>query len=305
MNSCILPLHTIPSLFSFLPWSFFSLHSVFVENKTHCWDRKILAQMILLSSLCLREKRNPLLGQKNSKSNNHIDMVWRVLLTGMDQKREKLIIGEKKESELLYTISTRLLLFFCIYFYTTNSSFSASPTPIFSLSLIESLTHSTEFFFLSRTQCHDVAAVDEAVEEAEAVLLLLVSLRCLLRLFHNHHLSLHRRVPLLLRLSHRHPRWLNWPVVSKRDSICRIERLSLRPRKPWSFREGLATEASERKSKSEQIIFSSKSPIEISTTTMWVSHTQTSYILCSFLCFYAPKLLLIILFHIFYFTLIF
>ena len=228
--------------------------------------------MILLSSLCLRVKRNPLLGQKNSKSNNHIDMVWRVLLTGMDQKREKLIIGEKKESELLYTISTRLLLFFCIYFYTTYSSFSASPTPIFSLSLIESLTHSTEFFFLSRTQCHDVAAVEE---EEEAILLLLVSLRCLLRLFHNHHL-LHRRVPLLLRLSHRHPRWLNWPVVSKRDSICRIERLSLRPQKLWSLRKGLATEASERKSKSEQIIFSLKSPIEICTTTMWISHTQTS-----------------------------
>ena len=263
--------------------------------------------MILLSSLCLRVKRNPLLGQKNSKSNNHIDMVWRVLLTGMDQKREKLIIGEKKESELLYTISTRLSLFFCIYFYTTYSSFSASPTPIFSLSLIESLTHSTEFFFLSRTQCHDVAAVEE---EEEAILLLLVSLRCLLRLFHNHHLSLHRRVPLLLRLSHRHPRWLNWPVVSKRDSICRIERLSLRPQKLWSLRKGLATEASERKSKSEQIIFSLKSPIEICTTTMWISHTQTSspfliYILSFMPCFYAPKLLLIILFHIFYFTLIF
>ena len=105
--------------------------------------------MILLSSLCLRVKRNPLLGQKNSKSNNHIDMVCRVLLTGMDQKREKLIIGEKKESELLYTISTRLLLFFCIYFYTTYSSFSASPTPIFSLSLSLKVSHTPRSFFFS------------------------------------------------------------------------------------------------------------------------------------------------------------
>ena len=164
--------------------------------------------MILLSSLCLRVKRNPLLGQKNSKSNNHIDMVCRVLLTGMDQKREKLIIGEKKESELLYTISTQDFCFSSVYI-STQPTLPSLPRPLPFLSLIESLTHSTEFFFLSRTQCHDVAAVDEAVEEAEAVLLLLVSLRCLLRLFHNHHLSLHRRVPLLLRLSHRHPRWLN------------------------------------------------------------------------------------------------
>ena len=93
-------------------------------------------------------------------------MVWRVLLTGMDERRDKLIIGEKKESELnLYTISTRLLLFFCIYFYTTYSLLLCLFHSYFShtLSLIESLTHSTEFFFLSRTPCHDVAAVDEAV----------------------------------------------------------------------------------------------------------------------------------------------
>ena len=42
--------------------------------------------------------------QKNSNSNNHIDIVWKVLLTSMDQKREilreKLIICEKKDSEL-------------------------------------------------------------------------------------------------------------------------------------------------------------------------------------------------------------
>ena len=160
--------------------------------------------MILLSSLCLRVKRKPLLGQKNSNPNNHIDMVCRVLLTGMDQKREKLIIGEKKESELLYTISTQDFCFSSVYI-STQPTLPSLPRPLPFLSLIESLTHSTEFFFLSRTQCHDVAAVEE---EEEAILLLLVSLRCLLRLFHNHHL-LHRRVPLLLRLSHRHPRWLN------------------------------------------------------------------------------------------------
>ena len=99
---------------------------------------------------------------------------------------------------------------------------------------------------LSRTQCHDVASVDnrtivvtsrhrrlnKAVEEAEllvadeatlmeeepveekeeeedAALLLLVSLR----LFHNHHQSLHLQLWLLLSvspsLSHHRPRWLN------------------------------------------------------------------------------------------------
>lgn len=105
------------------------------ENKAHCWDRKILAQMILLSLLCFRVKRNPLLGQKNSKSNNHIDMVWTVLLTGMDKKREKLIIGEKKESEL-YTPFPHV---FC--FSSVTVCLSTQPTPP-SLPLPLPLSHS-------------------------------------------------------------------------------------------------------------------------------------------------------------------
>ena len=120
-----------------------------MENKTHCWDRKILAQMILLSSLCLRVKRNPLLGQKNSKSNNHIDMVCRVLLTGMDQKREKLIIGEKKESELLYTISTQDFCFSSVYI-STQPTLPSLPLPLpFSLSLSLKVSHTPRSFFFS------------------------------------------------------------------------------------------------------------------------------------------------------------
>ena len=96
--------------------------------------------MILLSSLCLRVKRKPLLGQKNSNSNNHIDMVCRVLLTGMDQKREKLIIGEKKESEL-YTPFPHDFCFSSVYI-STQPTLPSLPCPLpffFSLSL--SLSH--------------------------------------------------------------------------------------------------------------------------------------------------------------------
>lgn len=43
---------------------------------------------------------NSFLNRKILTQNNHIDMVWKVLLTSMDQKREilreKLIISEKK-----------------------------------------------------------------------------------------------------------------------------------------------------------------------------------------------------------------
>ena len=94
--------------------------------------------MILLSSLSLRVKRNPLLGQKNSNSNNHIDMVWTVLLTGMDERREKLIIGEKKESEL-YTPFPHIFCFSSVYISTQPTLFfSAFSTLIF---LTRSLSH--------------------------------------------------------------------------------------------------------------------------------------------------------------------
>ena len=164
----------------------------------------------------------------------------------------------------IFWFSTRLLFSsFFIYYYTAYPSLPLTPffshTSLSSISLsFESLIHFTVFSLsLSRTQCHDVASVellvaDEAtLMEEDAVLLLLVSLW----LFHNNHQSLHVQLRLLLSLSlslsHHRPRWLNWQVVSKGQSHCRIE---LR-------REGLATETSERKSKSEQIIFSLKSPI--------------------------------------------